>query len=102
MHDQYGASRFHNVGPRDLPHLLEWHSSHCICLADACAVPRVRNMLRLLAADLAIEAGTLRRQWQERDLAVMAPNSARPQLPAGERNGLTGIAARLWPALHRA
>jgi hypothetical protein len=102
VHDQYGAGRFHHVGPRDLPHLLEWHSSHCICLADACAVPRVKNLLRLLAADLAIEAETLRRQWQERDLAVMAPNAARPRWPPGERNGLTGIAARLLPALHRA
>jgi hypothetical protein len=100
--DRYGVSRFQHVGPRDLPHLLEWHSSHCICLADACAVPRVKNLLRQLAADLVIEAETLRRQWQQRDLAVMTPNAARPRLPAGEGNGLTGIAARLWPALHRA
>jgi hypothetical protein len=31
----------------------------------------VKNLLRLLAADLAIEAATVRRQWKEHDLAEL-------------------------------
>ncbi|WP_068023894.1 hypothetical protein [Rhodoplanes sp. Z2-YC6860] len=102
MDDQFGASRFNHVGPRDLPHLLEWHSSHCICLADASAFPRVKNLLRQLAADLAIEADALRRQWQARDLAAITPHAPRPQFLPGERDGRPGVAARFWPVLHRA
>ena len=58
-----------------MPHLLEWHSWHCVGLADACENPRARKLLRLLAADLAIEAETLRRRWQERDLAELMPDA---------------------------
>ena len=57
--------------PRDVPHLLEWHSWHCVGLADACHDVRVKKLLRLLAADLAIEVLTVRRQWKERDLAEL-------------------------------
>jgi hypothetical protein len=67
------------VSARDLPHLLEWHSWHCVGLADACEAPRAKKILRLLAADLAIEADSLRRQWQERDLAALTPTSERSQ-----------------------
>jgi hypothetical protein len=51
-----------DIGPSDYPHLLEWHSSQCVSLADSCAVPRVKNILRLLAADLALEAELTRRE----------------------------------------
>jgi hypothetical protein len=67
------------VGARDFPHLLEWHSSNCVGLAEACGNERVKNILRLLAADLAIEAETLRRQWKERDVTDLLGRGARPQ-----------------------
>jgi len=57
---------------RDVPHLLEWHSWHCVGLAEGCANARVKNLLRLLAADLAIEAMTVRRRWKEHDMAELA------------------------------
>jgi hypothetical protein len=60
-----------------VPHLLEWHSSHCVGLADACENAHAKKILRLLAADLAIEAETLRRQWQERDMAELMPDGER-------------------------
>ena len=56
---------------RDLPHLLEWHSSHCVSVADASSNARVRHLLRLLAADLAIEAVSVRRMLKEHDLAEL-------------------------------
>ena len=56
---------------RDLPHLLEWHSSHCVSLADTCSNARVKTLLRLLAADLAIEAVTVRKAWKEHDMAEL-------------------------------
>ena len=37
----------------------------------------MRNLLRLLAADLAIEALTVRRQWKEHDLAELAGHGGR-------------------------
>jgi hypothetical protein len=77
--DRHSATQANQVGPRDLPHLLEWHSWHCVGLADACESPRVKKILRLLAADLAIEAETLRRRWQERDLAKLMPSGERSQ-----------------------
>jgi hypothetical protein len=83
-------SRLNQVGPRDLPHLLEWHSSHCVSLADACETPRAKKILRLLAADLAIEAESLRRRWQERDIAALTPHVERlPSLPVDMRDGRT-------------
>jgi hypothetical protein len=54
-----------------VPHLLEWHSWHCVALADDCPDIRVKKLLRLLAADLAIEVLTVRRRWKERDLAEL-------------------------------
>jgi hypothetical protein len=54
----------------DHPHLLEWHSAHCVALAEHCEAPQVRKMLRLLAADLALEAEVLRRKL--RTMAVAA------------------------------
>jgi hypothetical protein len=70
--DRYGSAHGTELRPRDVPHLLEWHSWHCVGLADTCQDARVKNLLRLLAADLAIEAVTVRRQWKERDLAELA------------------------------
>jgi hypothetical protein len=75
--DRSNATRANQPGPRDVPHLLEWHSWHCVGLADACENARVKKILRLLAADLAIEAETLRRQWQERDMAELMPDGER-------------------------
>ena len=46
----------------DHPHLLEWHSANCLALAEQSAVPEARKLLRLLAADLALEADALRRR----------------------------------------
>jgi len=46
----------------DRPHLLEWHSAHSLALSAACKSPRSTRILRLLAADLAIEALAARRQ----------------------------------------
>ncbi len=46
----------------DRPHLLEWHSAHCLALAEHCERSYAVKILRLLAADLAIEALILRRQ----------------------------------------
>jgi hypothetical protein len=48
----------------DHPHLLEWHSANCVALADLCATPQVKKLLRLLAADLALEAEALRRRMR--------------------------------------
>jgi len=53
------------IGPSDYPHLLEWHSSHCISLADSCTQPHVKKILRLLAVDLTLEAQLLRRVMQK-------------------------------------
>lgn len=100
--DRTSVSRFNQVGPRDFPHLLEWHASHCICLADTCSTPHVRKLLRLLAADLAIEAETRRRHLQERDLAMLTPHEARPPswpLPArGDQPARLGLAALSPPS----
>jgi hypothetical protein len=52
------------IGRGDYPHLLEWHSSHCVALADLCATPHVKKILRLLAVDLALEAQALRREMR--------------------------------------
>ena len=71
MLDRSGSAQRTDLRPRDVPHLLEWHSWHCVGLADACQNARVKNLLRLLAADLAIEAATVRRQWKEHDLAEL-------------------------------
>jgi hypothetical protein len=57
--------------PRDVPHLLAWHSCYCVGLAEACQDARVKKLLRLLAADLAIEAVTVRRKLKEHDLAAL-------------------------------
>jgi hypothetical protein len=46
----------------DRPHLLEWHSAHSLALANCCKSSYGVRILRLLAADLAIEALTARRQ----------------------------------------
>ena len=48
----------------DHPHLLEWHSANCVALAELCATPQVKKILRLLAADLALEAEALRRRMR--------------------------------------
>jgi hypothetical protein len=52
----------------DRPHLLEWHSAHCLALAEHCDRPYAAKILRLLAADFAIEALILRRQSDIGDL----------------------------------
>ena len=57
--------------PRDVPDLLEWHSWNCVGLADTCSNARIKTLLRSLAADLAIEAETVRRSWKERDIAAL-------------------------------
>ena len=54
----------------DHPHLLEWHSANCLALAEQSAIPRVRTMLRLLAADLALEADALRRRARSNPLEL--------------------------------
>jgi hypothetical protein len=56
----------------DHPHLLEWHSAQCIAHAELCANPHVRKTLRLLAADLALEAEALRRKARTMLFAVTA------------------------------
>lgn len=56
----------------DHPHLLEWHSANCVALADLCATPRARKILRLLAADLALEAEALRRKIRASMLELTA------------------------------
>ena len=56
----------------DHPHLLEWHSANCVALADMSATPQVRKTLRLLAADLALEAESLRRKLRVAMLEVTA------------------------------
>jgi hypothetical protein len=58
------------IGPSDYPHLLEWHSSHCIALAELCTQPRVKHILRLLAFDLTLEANLLRREMQKTSTAM--------------------------------
>jgi hypothetical protein len=65
-----------NLDPRDVPHLLEWHSWQCVALADACQDVRVRNLLRQLAADLAIEVTWLRQQWKRHDASELKRNRA--------------------------
>ena len=54
----------------DHPHLLEWHSANCLALAELCATPYVKKVLRLLAADLALEADALRRRARVHLLAL--------------------------------
>lgn len=71
MSDRYGSAQGTGLRPRDVPHLLEWHSWYCVGLADACKDAQVKNLSRLLAADLAIEAAMVRRQWKEHDLAEL-------------------------------
>jgi hypothetical protein len=56
----------------DHPHLLEWHSANCLALAEQCAVPQVRKTLRLLAADLALEAEAVRRKIRASMLELTA------------------------------
>lgn len=56
----------------DHPHLLEWHSANCLALAEQSATQRVRTFLRLLAADLALEADALRRHARARPLELTA------------------------------
>ena len=56
----------------DHPHLLEWHSANCLGLAEHCAVPQVRKILRLLAADLALEAEAVRRRMRAAMLELTA------------------------------
>jgi hypothetical protein len=38
------------------PHFLEFLTTNCITLAEDCTGPRTKRILRLLAADLALEA----------------------------------------------
>src|ERR1044071_6961944 len=61
----------------DHPHLLEWHSANCLALAEHCPTPRVKTVLRLLAADFALEADALRRRARS-----AAGAAARPLDPA--------------------
>jgi len=68
--------------PRDVPHLLEWYSWHCVGVADASQNAQVKTLLRLLAADLAIEALTVRRQWKDYDLAELVGHEGRWRLGA--------------------
>jgi hypothetical protein len=56
----------------DHPHLLEWHSANCVALADMSAAPQVKKLLRLLAADLALEAEALRRRMRASLLQLTA------------------------------
>jgi hypothetical protein len=56
----------------DHPHLLEWHSANCVALAELCATPQVKKILRLLAADLALEAEALRRRMRATMLELTA------------------------------
>lgn len=55
---------------RDHPHLLEWHSANCLALAELSAAPHAKKVLRLLAADLALEADALRRKGRAVPLAL--------------------------------
>ena len=56
----------------DHPHLLEWHSANCVALAEMSAAPQVKKVLRLLAADLALEAEALRRRMRTALLQLTA------------------------------
>jgi hypothetical protein len=56
----------------DHPHLLEWHSANCVAIAELCTTPRVKKVLRLLAADLALEAEALRRRIRASMLELTA------------------------------
>jgi hypothetical protein len=56
----------------DHPHLLEWHSAHCLGLAELCEIPHVKKVLRLLAADLALEADVLRRKTRTMLFSITA------------------------------
>jgi hypothetical protein len=60
----------------DRPHLLEWHSAHCLALAEHCERPYAAKILRLLAADFAIEAEILRRRLVVGDLRLVRHHSA--------------------------
>lgn len=40
----------------EIPHLLEWHASYCVTLAESSTHARTKRLLRLLAVDLAVEA----------------------------------------------
>jgi hypothetical protein len=59
----------------DRPHLLEWHSAHCLALAEHCERPYAAKILRLLAADFAIEAVVLRRRLVTGDLRLLRHHS---------------------------
>ena len=38
-------------------HLLHWQAANCITLSETCRSERAKRILRLLAADLLLEAG---------------------------------------------
>jgi len=85
----------------DHPHLLEWHSAHCVALAEICATPQAKKLLRLLAADLALEAEVLRRRararpsaWLARSFRVSAANRAAACRVTPARQEPAGFPAR--------
>jgi hypothetical protein len=63
--------------PSDHPHLLEWHSARCLGLVELCKNDRARKIMRVLAADLAIEAETLRREMKRLGLITTVPRASR-------------------------
>ena len=56
-------------------HLLHWQAANCITLAETCRSERVRRTLRLLAADLLLEAerqhALLRRHGSARRVPIV-------------------------------
>jgi hypothetical protein len=52
-------------------------------LPDACQDARVKNLLCLVAVDIAIEAAMVRRQWKEHDLAELMADEGRSRRVEG-------------------
>jgi hypothetical protein len=60
----------------EIPHLLEWHASYCVILAESTKHPRAQMLLRLLAVDLTIEAERSRRLQRQALPAIMFDETA--------------------------
>src|SRR4029453_15532274 len=69
------------------PHFLEFLSTNCVTLAEDCAGPRTKRILRLLAADFALEAeryhaimGRNDRPWRSPTRTRIPKNDSSPRL----------------------
>jgi hypothetical protein len=83
----------------DTPHLLEWYASYCVTLAENCERPRTQRLMRLLAADLAIEAHRRRRSFNRGSdrqlLKAQRPTEHRSQPAATSHLMICGEAHRV-------